>query len=90
MPDISKLADHAAEQSDRWLFIAAVIVLIAFALLVWRWIVADRDKLSTRLTEVTDRHIETSQKLSEVVTNNTNALKEVRDVMTLCRNKINQ
>ena len=85
MSDIVSIADHAAQETDRWLFICAVVLLIAFALIIWRWIVADRDKLSNRLTEITDRHIESSERLAEVVANNTNALREVRDCMHRAR-----
>ena len=51
---------------------------------IWRWMVADREKLATRLTDVTDRHIESVEKMSEVVVNNTHAMNEVRNVMQMC------
>ena len=87
MNEIANLTDHAAQQSDRWLFIAALVVLILFSLVIWRWIVADRDKLGSRLTEITDRHITAVEKMTEVVTNNTLALNEVKGAMHACRYK---
>ena len=94
MTDVAKIADYAAQQSDRWLFIAALVVLLGFGFFVWRWIVADRDKLGKRLTEITDKHIESTAQLATVVANNTNALtnnttalQEVKEVMRGCRAK---
>ena len=87
MDEIKPMADYASQQSDRWLFICALGVLMAFCLVIWRWIVADREKLGARLTEVTDRHIKSVENLGEVVANNTTALKEVKEVMQTCRLK---
>jgi heme/copper-type cytochrome/quinol oxidase subunit 2 len=90
MNEIASAADHASQQSDRWMFIVMLIIVMVIGVVVWRWIVADREKLSNRLTEVTDKHIQSTEKLAEVVTNNTNALREVKDVMHMCRTKIQQ
>ena len=90
MSDLLPVIDHASKQDDRWLVMALIVVLAVAGIAIWRWLAADRDKISKRLTEITDRHIESQQKLSEVVTNNTHALREVKDVMTMCRNKIHQ
>ena len=68
------LADHAAAQSDRWLLVY-VLIAGAFAMVVfWRWMISDRDKLAKRLTDITDRHIDSAEKQSIVVANNTAAL----------------
>jgi hypothetical protein len=94
MNEVAAATDYASKQTDRWLFIAAIIVLLLVGLLIWRWIVADREKIATRLTVITDKHIESQQKLSEVVANNTAALNRIDRVMTdtnevlhFCRNK---
>lgn len=87
MNDIVALTNHAASQSDRWLFICSLIILGLFALLIWRWIVRDRDKLANRLTEITDKHIVMCEKLSEVVANNTTVMREATDIMNRCRDK---
>ena len=83
---ISNLTDHAAQQNDRWLFIFLLMFLLAAFGIFFRWLLKDREAISRRLTEVTDRHIEQCTKLSEVVTlnsrvvdNNTNALREFLD-----------
>jgi len=73
MNDIASLTDHAAAQGDRWLFVFVFLFLLATFGLFFRWLLKDREAMSKRLTEVTDRHIEQSAKLAEVVTNNTNA-----------------
>lgn len=87
MNDIANIADHAAKQDDHWLFIATLVILMAFAILIWRWVTADREKLGNRLTEMTDRHIAATEKMTEVVSNNTTALNEVKSVMVNCRFK---
>lgn len=84
MTDLLRVTDHAAQQSDRWLFLACLGVMFAGMFLFWRWIVADREKLANRLTAITDRHIQTAEKLAEVVTNNTTALNEFRKTAERC------
>jgi peptidoglycan/LPS O-acetylase OafA/YrhL len=85
MNEIANIADHAAQQSDRWLFIATLLLLMGFAILIWRWVIADREKLSKRLTEMTDKHITATEQMAVVVANNTTALHEVKEVMAACR-----
>lgn len=80
-----RVADQAAQKSDRWLFVSLLLVLLLAGLWVWRWMIADREKLAGRLTAITDRHIESSEKLGEVIANNTAALREVRQVIEFCR-----
>jgi hypothetical protein len=65
-----------------------VILLIGFGLVVWRWIVADREKLGNRLTEITDKYIQMGERMTEVVTNNTNAFREVKEVMSDCAEEL--
>jgi hypothetical protein len=81
MQDITDLINTAAAQNDRWMFVALLVLAIAGSIFFWRWLTNDREKLSTRLTEITDRHIESQAKLSEVVANNTAALHEVQATM---------
>lgn len=75
--ELTKFADHASQQNSMWLFIAALFVLAIFTVVVWRWIVADREKLGERLTKVTDRHIESCERLGAVVEANTAVLQRV-------------
>lgn len=70
--------NNAAKQNDRWLFVALLVILLVVGFALWRWVIADREKLANRLTHMTDRHIEVTEKLSEVVANNTAVLQEVR------------
>jgi len=74
----TNLIDHASKENDRWLFVALLVLLVLAAIFIWRWIVSDREKLSVRLTEMTDRHITVTEKLSEVVANNTAVLHDVK------------
>lgn len=77
MNDLKNFADHAAAENDRWLLIVFIMVGVTGAVMLWRWMVSDREKLSARLTQITDRHIQVTEKLSEVVANNTAVLHEV-------------
>lgn len=77
MNEVINQINEAAEKSDRWLFIACLVVLGLVGIFIWRWIVSDREKLSKRLTEMTDRHIATTEKVIEVVANNTAVLNRV-------------
>ena len=87
----AKVADHAAVQSDRWLFVFVFMFLLATFAIFFRWLLKDRESIAKRLTEVTDRHIEQCAKLTEVVTwnsrvvdNNTNALREFSERVRDC------
>jgi hypothetical protein len=86
MTDLTNLTDHAAQQNYQWMFVALFILILIFVIVIWRWVIADREKLTSRLTEMTDRYITATEKMTEVVANNTIAMKEVREVMAVCRN----
>ena len=73
MTDIATLADHASQQNDRWLFVFLLVFLLCSFGIFFRWLLKDREAITKRLTEITDKHIDQSAKLAEVVTNNTNA-----------------
>lgn len=75
---LTDTVDHIAKQDDRWLMVAILVIATLGAVVVWRWMVADREKVSARLTQMTDRHIEVTEKLIEVVANNNAVLHEVR------------
>ena len=72
-----KLADHASQQSSTWALCALAIVLAIVLVAVWRMVVADKEKIGNRLTEVTDRHIQVCENLSKVVEANTAVLHQV-------------
>jgi hypothetical protein len=75
--EISKLADHAAQQNDRWLFVFLLIFLLASFGIFFRWLLKDRDAIGKRLTEVTDRHIAVTENLAKVVATNTAIMERV-------------
>ncbi len=76
MNEIKQITDYAANQSDRWLFIAALVVLLLVVALIWKWMVGHVEKVSKRLEAVTDRHIAQGEHMATVVANNTSALEE--------------
>lgn len=84
MIDPIPIADHAAAQSDRWLFIALLLVLGSVVAFIWRFMVAERSAMTKRLEDITDRHIASQEKLSAVVSNNTSALNEVKLALSNC------
>ncbi len=71
MNEIANMTDKIAKENDRWLMVALLIVCAIIVVVVWRFLVADREKLSKRLTEVTDRHIAVCEKVADVVATNT-------------------
>lgn len=79
MDVVTGIADHAAAQSDRWMFVAMLAIFLVSMLSLAKWFIGDRKGLADRLTAVTDRHIEHTAKLSEVVTNNTVAMNRISD-----------
>lgn len=76
MNDVKEIINQAATKDDRWLFVALLVIVLLAVVGLWRWLTSDRDKVATRLTEITDRHISQSEHLSTVVTNNTLALQQ--------------
>jgi hypothetical protein len=76
MNDLQTIVDHAAVQNDRWLFLALLVLTIIGTVFFWRWLTGDREKLANRLTEITDRHIASQEKVVEVVANNTLAMRD--------------
>ena len=80
MEPIIKATDHAAAQGDRWLFVFLLMFLLAAFALFFRWLLKDREAITKRLTDITDRHIEQSANLTEVVANNTAAFNKFAEV----------
>lgn len=74
------LIDHAARQSDRWLFLGLLALTILAAGWLFRWLVK-------RLDSITERHEAT---LTGVVERNTEALREVKTQLAWCRFASNQ
>ncbi len=85
MSDPVTIADHASQQSDRWLFLALLVVVGLCAVGIWRWIVADRQSISSRLEVMTERQLKQAEFLATVVANNTVALGKVVNTIQLCR-----
>jgi hypothetical protein len=80
MEPIINATDHAAAQGDRWLFVFLLMFLLAAFAIFFRWLLKDREAITKRLTDITDRHIEQSANLTEVVANNTAAFNKFADV----------
>ena len=63
--------NHAAAQSDRWLFLACLVIMGIGGVAAVRWLVGEFRALTT--------------KMASVVESNTDALNEVRSVIDRCR-----
>ena len=92
MQEILKLADHSASQSDRWLFIATLLVLGAFAWYVvhnfmrqHQSLVDDQKKSRTSyqnsLRRLVSEHSAANQKLITCLDKNTQVLEQCRDAL---------
>ena len=78
---VSKITNAAANHDDRWMLIAAIVIIILACLALMRWMIGERAELGKRLTEITDRHIQQGERLGELVANNTEALRRSSDVL---------
>ncbi|SRR5258706_2390463 len=98
MNDLLKLADHSAAQSDRWLFVATLIVLGLFAWRVLRNIMREHQSLIKDHKEARSRYQNSlrklvadqnsaNHKLMLCLDNNSKVLRECRD--ELRRNREN-
>jgi hypothetical protein len=78
---------HASQQSDRYLFVGALVVLGFFAMAVMRYFVAQHERLiedhklaretyQTSLSSIVSEQSTTAVKLAEVIARNTSALEE--------------
>lgn len=66
-----ELIDHAAAASDRWLFLAALVVIGLGGVWLVKWLVTS--------------YTATVARLSEVVERNSEALREVKSAVQFCR-----
>src|SRR4051812_46698580 len=98
MNDLLKLADHGAGQSDRWLFLATLIVLGAFARFVLRKLMREhqgliqdhkeaRNRYQNSLRKLVADQNNANHKLILCLENNSKVLRECRD--ELRRNREN-
>ena len=98
MNDVANIASHAAAQSDRWLFIASLIVCGMFAVAVMRYFVKQHERLIEDHKLARDSYQESLQgivadqsaanaKLMVCLDNNTAVLEECRDEIRSSRNE---
>jgi membrane protein implicated in regulation of membrane protease activity len=83
--DILNLINAAAKENDRWWTVAMFVILLGMMVVIWRFVMSDRKKLTERLEQVTDEHIASCTRLTEVVANNTAVLHEVMQTISVCR-----
>lgn len=79
-----ELANHAAAQSDRWLFVALLIVTLGAVALAARYMIRDRDRLIDTLGQHSERGLAMAKEVSAVVATNTATLERVADEIRFC------
>jgi len=101
MIDIITAADHAARQSDRWLFLASLFVMGVFAIAVARFFVKqylrlvedhrkDRENYHGSLLTLTTDSNETAKTLAVSIDRNTDALRDCAESVKICRERSGQ
>ena len=90
MNEVIEITEHVAAQSDRWLFVASLIVFGLFAVGVMRYFVRQHERLMADHKEARDSYQESlrgivaeqsaaNAKLITCLENNTKVLEECRD-----------
>lgn len=96
MADLVSLVDQVAAKNDRWMFIAALVVLGVFVWFVLRSfmrqherLIADhkkaRNEYQSSLRKVVAEQSAANQKLIQCLNNNSKVLRECRDELRLTR-----
>jgi len=96
MNDAFNLADHASQQNDRWLFIAALLALGFVAVVVARYFVRQHEALiadhrSARaesqkvLVDLVEQGNRTNRDLAVCLDRNTRAFEEITAAVRFCR-----
>lgn len=84
--EVVEIATRAAQQTDRWLFIATLIVFGVFAFGVIRWLEKKNEMQHAALIRLHEDARENTRLLSTVVTENSVILREVRTTLQNCAN----
>lgn len=78
---VLKIADHAAQQSERWALVAVCIVFGIFALGVILALKKKSDEQDKAANAWLDREVAARLELARVIAENTIALREVREAL---------
>ena len=91
MVDPIHVTGHLADQSDRWLFVFALVVLATVVLLVARYFVRQYERLQGEhqrvLADLIGRQEERQAELVRVVAANTEALRAVSQELRWCKER---
>ena len=101
MIDIINAADHAARQTDRWLFLTSLIVMGVCAMAVARFFVkqylrlteehrSDQEKYQSSLLTINAQSNETAKILAVSIDRNSEALKDCAESVKICRERSGQ
>ena len=96
MTEWMRVADHAAGQNDRWLFVASLVVFGMFAAFVMRYFVRQHERLIDDHKQARDTYQESlrgmvaeqsaaNAKLITCLESNTRVLEECRDELRFSR-----
>ena len=88
MNDLIKTADYASQQTDRWMFVACLIVLLLFLGMAFRWFVkllerkeveaaADREMHRKSIEAIVTNYYEATTKHTDAIRENTAVLQRL-------------
>lgn len=80
LTELVNVADHAVQQSDRWLFIMLLIIVLAGGLLVIRYLVRRDEEKSQRMHESYDKNTAAQLQIAGMLTNSTSAIERSNDL----------
>ena len=83
-PAMLDFVNQAAQQTDRWLFLATLALMFLGYLSAARWLVGDRKAVAERLEKITDKQIEQAASIAALVERNTLALVAIERTLTRC------
>ena len=87
-----QVVDHAAAQSDRWLFVACLVIGLIFVYSLIRYFMKLHASLSAEISSVRDNHEkhlrEDGARMVEVVAKNTSATEQNTRVLEAVQRKL--
>lgn len=85
MNEIAQVAGHISQQNDRYLFVVALVILLAFAWIVLKHLTKQNAALVTKLEAEQVASRQTNERLILCIDHNTKALTECTAELSKCR-----
>ncbi len=81
MQDAVNIVNHAAQQSDRWLFLGILLLLIVAGVAAMRYLVRRNEMQSDRMHTAFEKNTAMQVQLAGIIEKNTHALERSTDVV---------